>query len=24
MQAVGLINDHERDCFRFKDLAPRR
>jgi DNA-3-methyladenine glycosylase I len=21
MQAVGLINDHERDCFRFKAVA---
>jgi DNA-3-methyladenine glycosylase I len=24
MQAVGLINDHERDCFRFRELATSR
>jgi DNA-3-methyladenine glycosylase I len=22
MQAVGLVNDHERDCFRFEAVAP--
>jgi DNA-3-methyladenine glycosylase I len=22
MQAVGLVNDHERDCFRFAALSP--
>ncbi|MDH5279747.1 MAG: DNA-3-methyladenine glycosylase I, partial [Thermoleophilia bacterium] len=21
MQAVGLVNDHTADCFRFKELA---
>ena len=24
MQAVGLVNDHERDCFRFKALGASR
>jgi DNA-3-methyladenine glycosylase I len=23
MQAVGLVNDHEVRCFRYRDLAPR-
>jgi len=23
MQAVGMVNDHARDCFRYKALSPR-
>jgi DNA-3-methyladenine glycosylase I len=22
MQAVGMVNDHEKDCFRYKEIGP--
>ncbi len=24
MQAVGMVNDHETGCFRYRQLKPRR
>jgi DNA-3-methyladenine glycosylase I len=24
MQAVGMVNDHARDCFRYKEIDPKR